>query len=235
MTLVESCHSEIVAARNRSTIVVESINRHPSANIHEFTFELKVIIEQLKNDKHEVFILGDMNIDFLKYSIHSNTEEYLDMLYLNNFTRVITKPTKITDHSSTLIDHIYTNVPIQNIVAVIGLIDISDHFPIFSLHNTSVRRIKKTICFRYYSQFDQTKYVNDLNIVIWIGLFNKHENLHKMTDECINTMTQIIDKFAPIKQASRSRIKQLSKPWLTKILIKSIPKKYLENDRNAGL
>ena len=43
-----------------------------------------------------------------------------------------------------------------------------------------------------------------------------------MTDECINTITQIINKYAPIKQASRSRMKQLSKPWLTKGLIKSI-------------
>ena len=114
-----------------------------------------------------MFILGDMNIDFLKYSIHTNTEEYLDMLYLNNFTPVITKPTRITDHSSTLIDHIYTNVPIQNIVTGIALIDISDHFPIFSLYNTSVRRIKKTIYLRDYSQFDQTKYVNDLKRVNW--------------------------------------------------------------------
>ena len=44
-----------------------------------------------------------MNIDFLKYSEHTNTEEYLDMLYLNNYIPLITKPTRITDHSSTLI------------------------------------------------------------------------------------------------------------------------------------
>ena len=46
-------------------IMVGCIYRHPSANLQEFTSELKSIIKQLKNDKHEVFILGDMNVDFL--------------------------------------------------------------------------------------------------------------------------------------------------------------------------
>jgi hypothetical protein len=36
-----------------------------------------------------------MNVDFLKYSIHADREEYLDMLYLDNFIPIITKPTRI--------------------------------------------------------------------------------------------------------------------------------------------
>jgi endonuclease/exonuclease/phosphatase family metal-dependent hydrolase len=113
--------------------MVGCIYRHPSANLQEFTSELKSIIKQLKNNKHEVFILGDMNVDFLKYSMHADTEEYLDMLYLNNFIPIITKPTRITEHSSTLIDHIYTNAS-THIVSGIALVDISDHLPTFALY-----------------------------------------------------------------------------------------------------
>ena len=65
-------------------------------------------------------------------------------------------------------------------------------------------------------------YINDLNKVNWSGMFNTQKHLHEITDACINTVTQIIDKHAPMKQASQSRIKQLSKPWLSKGLIKSI-------------
>jgi hypothetical protein len=36
------------------------------------------------------------------------TEKYLDMLYTNNFLPIITKPTRITDHTKTLIDHTHT-------------------------------------------------------------------------------------------------------------------------------
>ena len=221
--LVESCWSEIITGRNRSSIVVGCIYyRHPSANIKEFTSELKTIIKQLKNDKYEVFILGVMNIDFLKYNIHANTEQYLDMLYLDNLIPVITKPARISDHSSTLIDHIYTNVSIQKVVFGIALVDISDHLPTFSLYNTSICRSNKTIYLRDFSQFYQKRYVNDLNKVNWSGMFNTQKNLHEITDACINTVTQIIDKHAPMKQASQSRMKELSKPWLSKGLIKFI-------------
>jgi hypothetical protein len=44
-----------------------------------------------------------------------------------------------------------------------------------------------------YNQFDKTKYVNDLNTVNWSEIFNNNQNLHEMTNECINTITQIID------------------------------------------
>lgn len=34
--------------------------------------------------KYQVFILADINIDFLKRNTHSLTEDYLEMLYTNN-------------------------------------------------------------------------------------------------------------------------------------------------------
>lgn len=46
------------------------------------------------------------------------------MLYTNNFLPLIIKPTRFTDHSSTLIDHIYANAPIQNTTSGIALADI---------------------------------------------------------------------------------------------------------------
>ena len=91
------------------------------------------------------------------------------MIYLDDLSPVITKPTRISDHSSTLIDHIYTNVSIQKVVSGIALVDISDHLPTFSLYNTSICKSKKTICLRDFSQFDQKRHVNDLNKVNWSG------------------------------------------------------------------
>jgi hypothetical protein len=175
--LVESCWSEIISGKNKPSVVVGCNYRHPTANLQEFSSELDSIIKQLNTKKHEVIILGDMNIDFLKYSEHTNTEEYLDMLYLNNYIPLITKPTRITDHSSTLIDHIYSNTAIQNTVSGIALIDISDHLPVFCISGISANRVKKTIYLRDYSHFDETKYVDDMNSINWTGMFSNHENL----------------------------------------------------------
>jgi hypothetical protein len=61
------------------------------------------------------------------------------MLYTNNFLPTITKPTRLTDHSKTFIDHIYTNAPIDNITSGIGLFDLSDHLPVFCLINMELK------------------------------------------------------------------------------------------------
>ena len=50
-----------------------------------------------------------MNIDLLKCSNHLKTGEYLESLFSHGFLPLITKPTRLTDHSATLIDHIYVN------------------------------------------------------------------------------------------------------------------------------
>ena len=44
-----------------------------------------------------------MNINFLKFNEHAQTEEFLDMLYANNILPIITKPTRLTQqHSLTI-------------------------------------------------------------------------------------------------------------------------------------
>ena len=60
-----------------------------------------------------------------------------DIIYSNGFVPVITKPTRITEHSQTLIDHIYTNTdlttPNYKHKQGIRRTDISDHYPVFYL------------------------------------------------------------------------------------------------------
>ena len=71
-----------------------------------------------------------MNIKFLKFNEHTNT---------NNILPIITKPTRLTDHTATLIDHIYTNC-LQNFTAGILTADVTDHIPILCLVRTQPTR-----------------------------------------------------------------------------------------------
>ena len=89
-----------------------------------------------------------MNIDFLKYSTHTKTEEYQDMLYSNNFLPLITKPTRLSSHTATLIDHIYTNTSILQCSAGIATVDISDHLPIFYIANLPMKQQKNKLFMR---------------------------------------------------------------------------------------
>ena len=108
-------------------IIVGCIYRHPTCNLAAFTSEFETLLKEIS--QYEIYILGDFNIDFLKYSEYLLTEEYLNMLYSNNLLPLITKPTRLTHQTSTLDYHIYTNSNL-NVNAGISLVDISDHLPV---------------------------------------------------------------------------------------------------------
>ena len=123
---VESCWIEIRREKLKK-IVIGCIYRHPSNDRERFLENPKERLDKLNNKGKGVFILGDINIDFLKYNNDNQTSEYLDMLLDQGFARLITKATSLTDHTSTLIDHIYTNAVIETGIC---LADLSDHLPI---------------------------------------------------------------------------------------------------------
>ena len=54
------------------------------------------------------------------------------MLHSNNISPMIMKPTRITNHTATLIDHTYTNDNNQ-MISGIATIDILDHLPTFCI------------------------------------------------------------------------------------------------------
>lgn len=79
--------------------------------------------------------LGDINIDFLKVGSHSQTEIHLHMLHSSNLLPIITKSNRITSHTATLIDNIYTNSPTDQIIPGVVSMDISDRHTTFCIFN----------------------------------------------------------------------------------------------------
>ena len=79
--------------------IIGCIYKHPTCNLEQFRNQLNDIIKTI-NPKCEIYIFGDMNINFLKFNEHTQTDKFLDMLYTNNILPIITKPTKLTDHTA---------------------------------------------------------------------------------------------------------------------------------------
>lgn len=127
---VKSCWIELNNGSTRKKgIIIGCIYRHPTANFSEFSSKLEETIRYLNTNNYEVYILGDIDIIFLNLDKHPQTEDYIDMLYANYCYPIITKPTRITNHSATLIDHIYTNVFNSTITSGILTANVSDHLP----------------------------------------------------------------------------------------------------------
>ena len=222
MSAVESCWVELDTGPNKQNVLIGCIYKHPSANVSDFTIELQNIMTGLS--AYKTYILGDMNINFLNYCEHTQTEEYLNMIYTNNFLPLITKPTRLTHHSATLIDHIYTNAPNIGIISKIITADISDHLPIFCMTDAQIHRNNQNIYYRDYSSFNTEAYLNDINSLDWNNIMSG-QNLDSKAERLNDSIKFIVNKHAPIKPASRSKVKQLSKPWISGGLLKSIKTK----------
>ena len=63
-------------------------------------------MENLNKKNKPVYIVGDMNIDILKFAMHPPTENYINNLFASGFLQLITKPTRCQNNSATLIDHL---------------------------------------------------------------------------------------------------------------------------------
>ena len=75
-----------------------------------------------------MYLFGDLNLNILNDHRRTIGNEYLTMLAGNGLFPLITKPTRITQESATLIDHIFNSAIGYSIFPGIILGDIGDHF-----------------------------------------------------------------------------------------------------------
>ena len=88
---------------------------------------LNKLLENISNKQKTIFLLGDFNVNLLNYNEHNQTNEFLDSVASNSFIPLILQPTRITSHSNTLIDHIFSNVIEPDITSGNLTVTISDH------------------------------------------------------------------------------------------------------------
>ena len=167
--------------------------------------------------------MGDFNIDLLNYESHHLTEEYINTMNFLSFQPMITKPTtRITDHSATLIDHIFFNSLEYYTVSGNIIYDISDHLPNFVLiDNANIQNKSKKVFKRDYS-IDRNALIEDFKMIDWTYHFHSRNTVDEMYDTFYAMTNEIINKHIPLKKLSRKAVKQTAKPWVTPAIQTSI-------------
>ena len=124
----------------------------------------------ISKEQKSVFLLGDFNINLFNYTVHNRTNEFLDSPASNSFLPYILQPTRITSHSKTLIDNIFTNIIFPDSICGNLTATISDHLPqflivpnIFSNPPSS----KSNTYERDWSNFDQENFILDYFSIDW--------------------------------------------------------------------
>ena len=104
---------------------------------------------------------------------------YLDnLLFLACLVPTITRPTRITSESATLIDNIYVSGNrLEYLRSGILVADISDHFPIFLFTGKNVRHCKPKNNTNYYIKLDTTA-IDRINTLLLATYWSPLQQLH---------------------------------------------------------
>ena len=114
-------------------MIVGCISKHPTLQINHFKsdFISPLLLKLQKESSKRIFLLGDFNIDLLKYELSDSINNFIDTLSSNFLLPHILLPTRISK-TSTLIDNILSNsTSLEEIVSGNVTSTFSDHFPQF--------------------------------------------------------------------------------------------------------
>ena len=85
---------------------------HPTKSINYFNEKyFNEFIKNISSENKISYLSGDFNIDLLKIENDDSIKDFYNRLTSNLFVPHNTLPTRITSHSRTLIDNIFSNDP----------------------------------------------------------------------------------------------------------------------------
>ena len=146
----------------------------------------------------------------------------MDSIYNHSCIPLITKPTRVTSTSASLIDNIFSNIlPPPN--SGILVTDISDHFPIFTtLPSTHNSYRQKPVFVRQHSEDNLHRFKSDLNSTDWSQVYNS-DDCDVSCNNFMNIFHNLYDKNIPLRRLSQTNRKhQPRSQWITPTLLKSI-------------
>ena len=98
-----------------NNIIIGTIYRPPSCDIHLFMNEISLILNKLNKENKSIFIMGDYNVNLLNSDKNVQISEFIELMYSCSFLPLINRPTRIHKNSVTLIDNIFCNCFNKNI------------------------------------------------------------------------------------------------------------------------
>lgn len=178
-----------------------------------------------RNKKSDIYLCGDFNVYLLNYGSETGTRNFVDSLFSLGLFPFIDRPSRITDHSASLIDNIFTNVINTDIKSGLLINDISDHLPVFSITDYSIYR-RNVQGFVYNRRLDEgslSSFYQSLNQVSWDMVYAE-DDVHKAYDHFIDIIMKLYNECCPVRKMSIKTIKS-DKAWVTKGLKNACKKK----------
>ena len=219
-----------IRVKNGRKIIVGSMYKPPNAESKQLIDGFETLVTKLrsnqKKDTPELIIGIDHNLDLLKGQIHLLTRHFIDRIDKLNLLPTITRPSRITSHSATLIDNIYISQGLhQDFESLLLLMDISNHLPLITMMRQTRLADKSPLKYesRCLTEDKLNQVRNSLFQKDWVGLLNGTTNAN--LDRFSQIISDELEKVAPKCIINISAKRKYIEPWMTKGLEKASNKK----------
>ena len=209
-----------VRSKNGKQIIFGSMYKPPNVGIDQFSEHLSSNTYKARQvqGKHlpEMVFGMDHNMNLLNSAIHPPRHKFIETLNELKLYPTITRPTRITHHSATLIDNIYvTEILHRNFESTILINDMSDHLPTLAMLKQTRLMNPEPITFnsRCLNKNKLKQVDHKLMRVDWIGVLTctmSDEKFNQFSDQ----IEQVLDKIAPIKSVRISAKRRFVELWM---------------------
>lgn len=219
--IAEICTVKITI--NNTELIIMGTYRPPiSANIPDFTAIINNFMSNFSTTQY-VLLVGDLNMDLL--APNNDESDFIVSCYGNSLLPLISKPTRVSHHSQTCIDHFWFN---QLITVTSGVLQvpITDHYITFCLIP-----LKQNTQNKFLKRFRDHKPDNIEQLILYAENFfpnyilPDNMNLDEKVQSFQNKFLETYNTFCPIR-SKHIPYKKLSKPWIDKNLIECINMKH---------
>ena len=223
----ESIFAEVRHKASNKTLLVGEIYRVPNTNAQTSIDRFDKTLLNITREKYSTVIIGtDQNFDYLKLNCNNYVASLLDIFVTAGMFPTISKPTRTTNTSSTIIDNIYIKGKnVNTCFSAILYSYISDHNPILTCFGNNMKRTRKPLTFttRPMNESVIASISNDLHSVDWDYL--KMLNVNEAYESLSNKLNHLIQTHSPEKTVVITFNKIIQEPWMTTGLMKSAQKR----------
>ena len=125
-------------------------------------------------------------------TIMDSTPLRFERLHSNMFFPMITRPTRITSHTATLLDNIFANKCFDHSRSGLLITDISDHLPVFLIYSNNDSSNSHThdpVVIRDNNKENLASFLETLKEIIWSSLDGSH-NIRNAYNSFIKTYSE---------------------------------------------
>ena len=186
-------------------------------------------MNKISKENKNIFLCGDFNIDLMKTGEDTLVDNFFELITTNLLVPHIIIPTRITSHSRTLIDNIFSN-SINFSQGLSGNLttSISDHLPQFLIIPTENTKAptKHNLYKRDFQNFDRISFTAELINVDWnMVLSIERGDPNHSFNMFDSKMNELLNKYVPVKKLKKKDFKNQTKPWISTGILKSIKRR----------